>query len=548
MRVKNVTYAMVEGLDQTLKFGERLEVRGSTTIELRNQLITLEQPRERCVITPARNNDVFIAIAETMWVLAGRNDLDFLSHYLQRASNFSDDGKTWRAAYGPRLRNWQGVDQIKENLALLLKEQYSRRSVISIFDPKNDFLESKDIPCNNWIHWLIRDSSLHMNIAIRSNDIIWGFSGINAFEWSVLHELMAFWLDVEIGEMSFFASSFHLYDYHEKRANSILAQFPNMTCYEYGLESPRFQTPWDEFNKKLDEWFELESKIRKSPGNDIDSAIQEYTDPLFRHFLELIRLYNGKIQGWSLDQINSRLSKMPETDFTTAAYEYFNRKYTLNPESIPQIKIKKFWSHYNSIPASILDPKVTLFEAIKKLHKEKTAAYGNSWKRRGEQISIMANIARKVDRLEHVVSTELATHDESLLDTAIDLFVYCIKYQTFLADVSNDNALQLFGQYKLKQQVKFSNDLEGFNFLLSKETFPLLQLEQSSKELIGEILSCFGSLEDCFLKTNDSPEIRLKSVKYLTASALNFVAKVISESPEIYQGFITHYLGGGYAE
>jgi hypothetical protein len=57
------------------------------------------------------------------------------------------------------------------------------------------------------------------------------------------------------------------------------------------------------------------------------------------------------------------------------------------------------------------------------MHREKDAAYRDAWKKRGEVLSILANIARKVDRLEYVLGGALATRDESLLDTTVDLFV-----------------------------------------------------------------------------------------------------------------------------
>ena len=37
-------------------------------------------------------------------------------------------------------------------------------------------------------------------------------------------------------------------------------------------------------------------------------------------------------------------------------------------------------------------------EAVRQLHRRKDAAYRDAWKKRGEVLSILANIARKVDR------------------------------------------------------------------------------------------------------------------------------------------------------
>jgi hypothetical protein len=73
---------------------------------------------------------------------------------------------------------------------------------------------------------------------------------------------------------------------------------------------------------------------------------------------------------------------------------------------------------------------------IQSLHAQKDAAYGLAWKKRGELLSVLANIARKIDRLEVFVSERSTLASESVLDTVIDLFVYLTKYQLFLHDLA----------------------------------------------------------------------------------------------------------------
>ena len=62
------------------------------------------------------------------------------------------------------------------------------------------------------------------------------------------------------------------------------------------------------------------------------------------------------------------------------------------------------------------------YDFVSNLHATKHKSYGDSWKRRGEKMSILANIARKVDRL--------GANDqfESEAYTVIDLWVYLAKY------------------------------------------------------------------------------------------------------------------------
>jgi len=542
-----MTYAFVDGLRDVLAEGKSLSVRGPKIMELRNRLTVLERPQERCLVTPSRHNNIFATIAETMWVLAGRNDLAFLSRYLPRARDFSDDGQTWRAAYGPRLRNWHGVDQLRENLTLMRHELSTRRAVMSIFDPAVDFIDSKDIPCNNWIHWLVRDDRLHMNVAVRSNDIMWGFSGINVFEWSVLHELMATWLNVDVGEITFFASSFHLYEHHEHRARAIVEQFPGITCYDYGIDSPRFQTKWDDFDELLRQWFILESGVQTSPES-LDDAVLGFPDPLLRHFLLLIQLYHSAGLGWPIQRIDERLAALPETDLTVAAYEFFHRKQPLLPEQIPHPAISRHWAYYHGKqPLDAPSDGDTLRQAIIQLHRQKTAAYGTSWKRRGEQVSILANIARKVDRLERVADGAPQTPDETLFDTSVDLLVYCVKYQTYLADIDNSIAENLFEPARSFLKPPYSDGCQGFDYLVKQADLTIIDSSRkTTREAVVQVLMRFAELERCF---SDSSEplpttTRLERVKQMIDASIQLLGSLKWESPDLYRHFLSSHLEG----
>ena len=72
--------------------------------------------------------------------------------------------------------------------------------------------------------------------------------------------------------------------------------------------------------------------------------------------------------------------------------------------------------------------------AIKHLHARKNANYAGAWKRRGERVSVLPNIARKVDRLQAFVDKGAALEGEMILDTAVDLYVYAAKYSLLLAE------------------------------------------------------------------------------------------------------------------
>lgn len=173
----------------------------------------------------------------------------------------------------------------------------------------------------------------------------------------------------------------------------------------------------------------------------------------------------------------------------------------------------------------------SLREAIGGLHRDKDAAYRDAWKKRGEVISILSNVARKVDRLEYVLDGAPASQDEAALDTAVDLLVYCIKYQTYLADLDTDTADTLFHQSGLDPP--FSQGYAGFERILSCVDFSTLDIgDQTVDKSIARVLKRFGELEACFVGVNAvrPPAVRLLHLQSLTDTAACLLVALHRES------------------
>lgn len=175
--------------------------------------------------------------------------------------------------------------------------------------------------------------------------------------------------------------------------------------------------------------------------------------------------------------------------------------------------------------------------AIKRLHRSKDAAYGNAWKKRGEVIGVMANIARKVDRLDSVIAGAPPTQDESLFDTAVDLLVYSLKYQAFLADLDQAVGLVLFGASPVGPP--YSDGPRGVECLLDE--VPLASDNGSSVVTAAElVVASFANLEACFslATATNTPAERLTQARALTGAAAVLVGSLIRETPDLYRDFI----------
>lgn len=300
--------AFIWELNNIINHGEEVGSRlGDKTKEVLHRSFTIEHPERNLIITPHRANNPFAMWAETLWVLAGRNDLAFLSNYLPRAAEFSDDeGLTWRAGYGPRLRNWNGIDQLQEIVKILQADPNSRRAVIAIYDPDRDFVVTKDTPCNDLLQFLIRDGKLHMSIYIRSNDIMWGWSAINSYEWSILQQVLASILNVGVGQVSYFIGSLHVYDRHYTRAKKILDN-AIASIYTTTIQSiyPRVSS-LEDLDEKLAEFF-----VAQQSGIYLEST--DY----FGIINNLLLAYRSKDA--------SIFNRIPASDILTAALDYAKR-------------------------------------------------------------------------------------------------------------------------------------------------------------------------------------------------------------------------------
>ena len=205
--------------------GEGSTSRNGDVMYLNNVLLELTNPRARHVHLYGRKNNIFATIAETFWVMAGHDKIDpYLSFFLPRAADYSDDGITWRGAYGPRIHEGDQVEGVVNRFKT--EGLDTRRAVISIYDLQRDAgVSSKDIPCNNLLHYYVRDGELNCNAFSRSGDVVWGVTNINIFEWTFLMEHIANEIGVEVGTYSHFVTNLHIYDSVREQCENILSNY-----------------------------------------------------------------------------------------------------------------------------------------------------------------------------------------------------------------------------------------------------------------------------------------------------------------------------------
>lgn len=221
--------------------------------------ITYTHPREKVLFNQARDANPFFHVYESLWMLAGRNDIAPLAYYAANYAKQVQDGDNPNAngAYGYRwrhaphqVRRWvalnemtgegqyqkftEPVDQLKIIIDQLKRKPDSRRCVLQMWNVEDDLLKidtSKDVCCNTCAYFSLRyepisrkygapewpgqpqelRSVLDMTVCNRSNDLIWGTLGANAVHFSFLQEYLAACIGCEVGVYSQFSNNQHVY-------------------------------------------------------------------------------------------------------------------------------------------------------------------------------------------------------------------------------------------------------------------------------------------------------------------------------------------------
>lgn len=212
----------VQALKDCLTLANPTHSRAGSVYDLGPSVFEFEPGKLNFLTLKNRALNPFFAIAEAAWVIGGENKLDILNYYIKSYDNFSDDKITLNGAYGFRLRQYFGFDQIRTAINELKESPHSRRCVLNMYGPADLINKtSKDIPCNTSIMLKIREGALDITIINRSNDIYWGIP-YNLFVFQVLHCYLAKEIGVELGYQRHFTDSLHLYERNVKEIKIIL--------------------------------------------------------------------------------------------------------------------------------------------------------------------------------------------------------------------------------------------------------------------------------------------------------------------------------------
>lgn len=247
--------------------------------ELIGPMLVITKARARVSRSDSRSK-IFSALGELVWYLSKTNSHRFIEYYMSGMyqKEYENDDNSVRNGYGTQLFCQRGAfNQIQNVIHLLGKKPSSRRAVIQIFDANDLAVDFKEVPCTCTLQFLIRDGKLHLLANLRSSDAYRGLPH-DVFVFTMLQELIARSLNVDIGDYKHCAGSLHLYKDDQPAAALFLKE---------GLQNPIEMPPmpagdqWPAIEKVMS----IEAKLRLDGSDEIEKSD---LDPYWKDLCRLL--------------------------------------------------------------------------------------------------------------------------------------------------------------------------------------------------------------------------------------------------------------------
>lgn len=278
--------------------------RGGSTRELLHAVLAITNPRQRWLPSRRPAMNPAFAIAELVWIMAGRDDAAFVNFFNPALPNYAGRSGRYHGAYGYRLRRAFGLDQLMRAKTALEANPESRQVVLQIWDteldlPKKDGTpKDADIPCNVLGMLKVRQGRLDWTQVLRSNDLFLGVP-FNIVQFSSLQEVVAGWLGLEVGQYTQFSDSLHVYerDLSKIRTVSDVGTQPN---------TDDIALPFVESSRA---WSKLERVTDRLVSNDLsriefEQLVATSDLPLgFQNYLTILAADAARRRGW-IDQMD----------------------------------------------------------------------------------------------------------------------------------------------------------------------------------------------------------------------------------------------------
>ena len=249
------------------------------TRELVADSFCISNPRNRLLNIKARRTSAVFLAANTIWTIGGGHDVGMISAYNPRGRAFAQDGSYFEASFGIRL--FASGHQLRHAERRLRMDAATRRATAVIYIPEDTIVDRLDVPCALTLQFLIRNNRLQCLTIMRSQSAAMVLP-YDVFLFTMIQEILAVRLGLELGPHLHFAASMHYYEEEQELVDAILSD---------DIASPPLQMPpmTDASDRMLEEVAQAEQYLRHSRrigrNGNVPSLEGFVLDDYWREFL-----------------------------------------------------------------------------------------------------------------------------------------------------------------------------------------------------------------------------------------------------------------------
>lgn len=207
-------------LQRVFRYGETVISRGLKTVELRNQILELDE--YNCISVPKIRDWEDIQkylYPELAWYMSGDRNITSILPFSKFWEQIRNVDNTANSNYGDLVfyrKNKFGITSFQWALNRLVEDKYTRKAIVLYNDRDFFFPDNKDLICNQHQNFHIRNNTLHCSVCLRSSDMIYGLT-FNMPWWSFVHQTMFLTLkdyypELRLGSITAFLESVHIYE------------------------------------------------------------------------------------------------------------------------------------------------------------------------------------------------------------------------------------------------------------------------------------------------------------------------------------------------
>ena len=335
IKTENLDTALIAVCQALSRNGIEVQRRNFKCLEIPSAvIIEITNPTNRYVHIPERKWNKTLGWVESLWIASGDNHLEMPAASVKNLKNFSDDGLHMRAGYGPRIRRFgdnyeamnynfidytfyrqykgagigasqEKTDQLRFVIEKFNEDINTREAVISIADPvaddfdaqaakingKSGLLVTKDTPCTRSIHFMVVNGKMNCYVDMRSNDVIWGFSAVNVFNFTLMQEYVAAMVGVPVGSYFHKVDNLHVYEDFWPLVKQIAQLDVESFATHLEFTYPNTHFSLDEFDANIQALLKFEKSCREGIITSKEEALIHLTSSLNPLFLDWGRVF-----------------------------------------------------------------------------------------------------------------------------------------------------------------------------------------------------------------------------------------------------------------